>query len=75
MPDKPSNLPDTATFASWFNLAGLDAAVESVETVENPLSLFRDCLRQGNATLTEHFEDGVSADILISARSWLVDRY
>jgi hypothetical protein len=48
MPDKPPNLPDTATFASWFKLAGLDAPVESVE---NPLPLFRDCLRQGNATL------------------------
>ena len=74
MPNSPSNLPDTATFASWFKLAELDASVETVETVENPLSLFRDCLRQGNATLTEHFEDGVSADILISARSWLVDQ-
>jgi len=71
MPNNPSNLPDTATFATWFKLAGLDAPVESVE---NPLPLFRDCLRQGNATLTEHFEDGVSADILISARSWLVDQ-
>jgi [protein-PII] uridylyltransferase len=71
MPDKPSNTPDTSTFASWFKLAELDASVESIE---NPLSLFRDCLRQGNTTLTEHFEDGVSADILISARSWLVDQ-
>jgi [protein-PII] uridylyltransferase len=71
MPNNPSSLPDTATFASWFKLAELDA---SVETVENPLSLFRDCLKQGNATLIEHFEDGISTDILISARSWLVDQ-
>jgi hypothetical protein len=71
MSNSPSNLPDTATLASWFKLANLDASVESVE---NPLSLFRDCLKQGNATLIEHFEDGVSADILISARSWLVDQ-
>ena len=71
MPNSPSNLPDTATFSSWFKLAELDAAVESAE---NPLSLFRDCLRQGNATLIEHFEDGITADILISARSWLVDQ-
>jgi glutamine synthetase adenylyltransferase len=71
MLNNPSNLPDTATFAAWFKLAELDASVESAE---NPLSLFRDCLRQGNTTLTEHFKDGVSADILISARSWLVDQ-
>jgi [protein-PII] uridylyltransferase len=71
MLNNPSNLPDTTTFAAWFKLAELDASVESAE---NPLSLFRDCLRQGNTTLTEHFKDGVSADILISARSWLVDQ-
>ncbi|MCK5481195.1 MAG: [protein-PII] uridylyltransferase, partial [Gammaproteobacteria bacterium] len=64
-----STPPETATFSSWFNLAALDAAPET-----NPLPLFRDCLRQGNATLIEHFEDGVSANILISARSWLVDQ-
>jgi len=71
MPNSQPNPPDTAAFASWFNLAELDAASK---TTENPLPLFRDCLRQGNATLIEHFEDGVNADILISARSWLVDQ-
>ncbi len=29
---------------------------------------------RGNATLIKHFEDGASADLLISARSWLVDQ-
>jgi [protein-PII] uridylyltransferase len=71
MPNNPPNTQDNATFASWFNLAALDAATG---TTENPLPLFRDCLRRGNATLIEHFADGVSADILISARSWLVDQ-
>ncbi len=71
MLNNQSNPQEAATFASWFKLADLDASVESVE---NPLSLFRDCLKQGNATLIEHFEEGVSANILISARSWLVDQ-
>jgi [protein-PII] uridylyltransferase len=74
MPDNQSNQQEATTFASWFKLAELDTSVESVETVENPFSLFRHCLRQGNTTLIKHFEDGVSADILISARSWLVDQ-
>ncbi len=58
-------------FSSWFGLAALDAALAGGD---DPLPLFRDCLRRGNATLIKHFEEGASAGLLISARSWLVDQ-
>ncbi|MGB5441094.1 MAG: [protein-PII] uridylyltransferase [Gammaproteobacteria bacterium] len=71
MPNNLSELPAAATFPAWFGLAALDAGLASGD---KPLPLFRECLQEGNTTLIRHFEDATSADLLISARSWLVDQ-
>ncbi len=59
------------SFADWFDLELLDAALA---TTENPLTAFKRCLKTGNATLIEQFRSGTDTTHLLQARSWLVDQ-
>ena len=58
-------------YESWFATATLD---EGLAAGRDALPLFRAFLEQSRGTLTDRFEDGVSAPALIEARSWLVDQ-
>ena len=62
---------DTTTFESWFRLHSLD---ESRDSDTAPLTLYKNCLLHGSQQLAEKFTQGVSAAVLIHARSWLVDQ-
>ena len=61
----------TDHYATWFGTAALDARLAANDL---PLPLFRTFLSQSHVTLKEKFEHGISAPILIKARSWLVDQ-
>ena len=59
------------TFANWFELDPLDAALASDA---NPLPPFKHCLQAGNAALIGQFNSGTDTTTLIHGRSWLVDQ-
>jgi [protein-PII] uridylyltransferase len=61
----------TATFESWFQLHTLDTALASPG---NPLTAFKNCLKQGKAVLASQFENGVGAPVLVQGRSWQIDQ-
>ncbi|MDH3900564.1 MAG: [protein-PII] uridylyltransferase, partial [Gammaproteobacteria bacterium] len=62
-------MPDR--FESWFDTGSLDLHLADAA---DPLPLFRNFLEQGHTTLKEKFNSSISAPLLISARSWLVDQ-
>jgi [protein-PII] uridylyltransferase len=58
-------------YQSWFDTRALDVQLAATDS---SLPLFKNFLRQSHDILKEKFTDGVSAAVLIHARSWLVDQ-
>lgn len=68
--DSPPASRQFADFSGWFDTTALDGA----GTTAQRIATCKQILRNGRATIQQQFAAGTDVNVLVAARSWLVDR-